>query len=199
MLTVNITYPPTNRSNLNAFMALGKPEWTRVRTRLQALLSGSDPALTEAVQAQVCVPVADVAMQLPATIGDYTDCYASRNHAVNVGTMFRGKDNALMPNWTHLPVAYHGRASSIVVSGTDARRPCGQVKATPDAEVKYMPDPRVDFELEVAVFVGKGNTWGSPMSVKEAKDKFCDKGIGVASGVFFFFFFFFFFFVFQKN
>lgn len=106
-------------------------------------------------------------------IGDYTDFYASREHATNVGTIFRGKDNALQPNWLHLPVGYHGRASSVVNSGKPVRRPCGQLAADAKDLTKgsvYGPCRLLDYELEMGVFVGSGNELGEPIDVKEADD-----------------------------
>ena len=109
-------------------------------------------------------------MQLPARIGDYTDFYSSYHHAHNVGTMLRGPENALMPNWKWLPVAYHGRASSIVVSGTEVRRPHGQTKP-PDASAPvFGPSKSLDFELETAFFIGPGNPLGQPVSIDQAED-----------------------------
>ncbi|EOD08710.1 hypothetical protein EMIHUDRAFT_124936, partial [Emiliania huxleyi CCMP1516] len=109
-------------ATLNAFMAQPRAQWLAVRAALTQLLArdGADPALRESAELRrrCLVPRAEVAMHLPAAIGDYTDFYSSREHATNVGVMFRGKDNALQPNWLHLPVGYHGRASSVVVSGT---------------------------------------------------------------------------------
>jgi fumarylacetoacetase len=111
----------------------------------------------------------EVAMHLPAEIGDYTDFYSSREHATNVGIMFRGPENALMPNWLHLPVAYHGRASSIVVSGTPVRRPKGQLK--PDDQPPVFGASRLlDFELEMGFFVGPGNDLGTSIKADEAGD-----------------------------
>jgi fumarylacetoacetase len=109
-------------------------------------------------------------MHLPAEIGDYTDFYSSREHATNVGTMLRGPDNALMPNWLHLPVAYHGRASSIVVSGTPVRRPCGQSKPEKADAPVFGPSRSLDFELEVAAFIGPGNDLGRAIPIAEARD-----------------------------
>jgi len=106
---------------------------------------------------------------LPATIGDYTDFYSSREHATNVGTMFRGAENALMPNWLHLPVGYHGRSSSVVISGTDLVRPKGQIKPD-DAPLYFGPSQLLDFELEMAVFVGPGNKLGQPIPISEAEN-----------------------------
>ncbi|HQY88986.1 MAG TPA: fumarylacetoacetase, partial [Tepidisphaeraceae bacterium] len=112
----------------------------------------------------------DVRMLLPAAIGDYTDFYSSREHATNVGIMFRGKENALMPNWLHLPVGYHGRASSIVVSGTDLHRPMGQTKADEAAAPTFGPSKSVDFELEMGFFIGPGNSLGESISTHRAMD-----------------------------
>ena len=110
-------------------------------------------------------------MHLPAKIGDYTDFYSSKNHAYNVGVMFRGPNNALQPNWLHLPVGYHGRASSIVVSGTDVIRPRGQAKL-PDKEAPFFTEcKRLDFELEMGAFLGgKLNKMGHPIKVTEAEN-----------------------------
>jgi len=118
--------------------------------------------------------MADVQMHLPATIGDYTDFYSSREHATNVGTMFRGPDNALQPNWLHLPVGYHGRSSSVVISGTDVVRPAGQLQAHPTDDKQgsvYGACKLLDFELEMAFFVGGGgNPLGQPLSMADAED-----------------------------
>jgi fumarylacetoacetase len=112
---------------LNPFMAAGRPAWREVRQTLTRLLSADEPMLRDnaKVRDRALVPMSSVDMLLPAHIGDYTDFYSSREHATNVGIMFRGKENALMPNWLHLPVAYHGRASSIVVSGDRSAPPAG--------------------------------------------------------------------------
>ena len=111
--------------------ALGHSAWREARGRLTKLLSSDEPTLRDdaGVRKAAFHPLSRVEMLLPAAIGDYTDFYSSREHATNVGVMFRGPDNALQPNWLHLPVGYHGRSSSVVVSGTDVRRPMGQTKA----------------------------------------------------------------------
>jgi fumarylacetoacetase len=157
---------------LNAFLALGRPVWRKTREILQHLLAEEtrtlrdDPALRErAFHRQ-----AEVTMQLPARIGDYTDFYSSYHHAFNVGTMFRGPENALMPNWKWLPIAYHGRASSIVVSGTDVRRPRGQIKPPDAAAPVFSPSRALDFELETAFFIGSPNELGYPVPIAEAVD-----------------------------
>lgn len=162
--------PIFNRPALNAFMAVGPEAWSAVRGRLQDLLAaGGDPALreSESVLAQALLPVEAVRMHLPAQIGDYTDFYSSRQHATNVGVMFRGPENALMPNWLHLPVGYHGRASSVVVSGTPVPRPSGQQKPD-DGPPVFGPSKLLDIELELGFFVGPGNRLGEPIPVAEA-------------------------------
>ena len=106
---------------------------------------------------------------MPVKIGDYTDFYASKDHATNVGIMFSGKDNALMPNWTHLPVGYHGRASSVVLSGTNVKRPIGQTKPqNVDAPI-FGPCKQLDFELEMGFLIGTGNKLGDPISIEQAE------------------------------
>eukprot|EP00741_Cyanophora_paradoxa_P012607 tig00020614_g12182.t1 len=157
---------------LNAFMALGRPAWKEARATITRLLSSDCPTLRDnaALRARALVPLSEAAMQLPAAIGDYTDFYSSREHATNVGIMFRGKDNALQPNWLHLPVGYHGRASSIVVSGTDIPRPRGQTKADTAPAPSHGPAKTMDFELEMGFFVGPGNALAEPIPVDRALD-----------------------------
>jgi fumarylacetoacetase len=177
------SHPPPSLSvqpTLNAFMALGRPAWRAVRARLQSLFAaegevGADSSLRSnaALRAVVLRDVTTVAMQLPATVGDYTDFYSSRDHAHNVGVMIRGPANALQPNWTWLPVGYHGRASSIVVSGTPFKRPCGQQQtdpADPSKGAVYGPSKRMDFELEVGTWIGKGNALGDAIPLGETEE-----------------------------
>jgi len=158
--------------SLNRFMALGRSAWRRVRQRLQELLSGDEPALrdNEDLRRRAFYRQDGVIMRLPAEIGDYTDFYASREHATNVGILFRGKENALMPNWLHLPVGYHGRASSVVVSGTDVRRPFGQIRLPGSPSPVFSPSRQMDFELELGWFIGPGNPLGEPIDVDRAED-----------------------------
>ncbi|KAH0954473.1 hypothetical protein HN011_011212 [Eciton burchellii] len=140
---------------LNNFMSLGRPAWLEARSKLQELLSADNHTLQNAkIQSKVFVAQEDAIMHLPAKIGDYTDFYSSINHATNIGIMFRGKENPLLPNWKHLPVAYHGRASSIVVSGTPIRRPYGQMLPVDGASPVFGPCRLMDFELEVGTFIG---------------------------------------------
>jgi fumarylacetoacetase len=157
---------------LNAFLALGPPAWRKAREVIQNLLSSATATLRDnaALRARAFHARNEVSMQLPARIGDYTDFYSSYHHAHNVGTMLRGPENALMPNWKWLPVAYHGRASSIVVSGTDVRRPHGQTK-TPEATApSFGPSRSFDYELESAFLIGPGNALGSSIPVDKATD-----------------------------
>jgi fumarylacetoacetase len=158
--------------SLNAFMALGRPAWKKARDILQHLLSAETATLRDnaELRARLFHKQGEVTMQLPARIGDYTDFYSSYHHAHNVGTMLRGPDNALMPNWKWLPVAYHGRASSIVVSGAEVKRPRGQTKAPDASSPVYGPSKSLDFELETAFFIGPGNSLGQPVSIDHAED-----------------------------
>lgn len=163
-------------STLNAFMGCEAARWRAVRSRLTALLTrGGADALPEALHPKLLVPRSEATMHLPAAIGDYTDFYSSREHATNVGIMFRGKDNALQPNWLHLPVGYHGRASSVVVSGTPVVRPKGQLqldKADPTKGTEHAACRLLDFELEMGFFVGgPPNPLGRPVTMEEAPDR----------------------------
>jgi fumarylacetoacetase len=157
---------------LNDFLALGRPAWREARAAVSRLLRRDEPALRDNadLRASALVRAADVELLLPVEIGDYTDFYSSREHATNVGVMMRGPDNALQPNWLHLPVAYHGRASSVVVSGTDVRRPKGQMKADDAPAPTFGPTRSLDFELEMGFFVGPGNALGQPIPVEQAPD-----------------------------
>lgn len=157
---------------LNDFMALGHHAWSEVRMRLQELLSVNNAEIrgNPDLFSRAFVPQNTAIMHLPAEIGDYTDFYSSVHHAINVGTMFRGKDNALMPNWKHLPVGYHGRASSVVVSGTPIRRPLGQTRPDETKPPVFGPCRLMDYELEMAFFTGPGNKLGQPIPVEKAHE-----------------------------
>lgn len=159
-------------SVLNGFMSLGQPAWSEARQVIQKLLSKDESTLRDNTELrQRClIERSQVTMHLPANIGDYTDFYSSREHATNVGTMFRGKENALMPNWLHLPVGYHGRSSSVVVSGTPIHRPTGQQRPDDKNPPVFGPCKLLDIELEMAFFVGPGNVQGQPVSVKTAQE-----------------------------
>jgi fumarylacetoacetase len=154
-----------NEPSLNKFMSAGKHVWQEIRGRLTMLLSSDKPPLKK----EAMHLIKDVKLHLPVQIGDYTDFYASREHATNVGTMFRGKENALMPNWLHLPVGYHGRASSVVLSNTDVIRPRGQV-AVKDSPPEFVASRQLDFELEMGFFVGKENGLGEPINIEDAHE-----------------------------
>jgi fumarylacetoacetase len=157
---------------LNPFLALGREVWEQTRVEISRLLRHDTRDLRDQSElaGAALVPQAEVTMELPAEVGDYTDFYSSRDHAANVGAMFRGPDKALNPNWLHLPVAYHGRASSLVVSGTDLHRPWGQsLPANAQAPV-FGPSRSLDFELEVGAFIGPGNPLGRPIPIARAED-----------------------------
>uniref|UniRef100_A0A8C2J6Q1 Fumarylacetoacetase n=1 Tax=Cyprinus carpio TaxID=7962 RepID=A0A8C2J6Q1_CYPCA len=157
---------------LNAFMALGYDAWREARKCLQMLLAADESTLRDDVslRSRAFVQQSSAMMHLPAEIGDYTDFYSSRDHATNVGIMFRGKENALMPNWLRLPVGYHGRASSVVVSRTPIRRPRGQMRPDAAQPPIFGPSKQLDIELEMAFFVGKGNKLGEPIPVEKAHE-----------------------------
>lgn len=158
--------PAFNNPGWNDFMALGREAWAALRTRLMALLAeGSNE---QATTLKLLVPQAEATMHMPLEVSEYTDFYAGRNHAINVGTMFRGAENALPPNWLHIPIGYNGRASSVVVSGTDIRRPWGQLKGQNDALPRFAPCARFDIELEMGAIVGTASD--GPITVQEADD-----------------------------
>jgi fumarylacetoacetase len=157
---------------LNPFMALGPKVWSRTRARISELLRHDNPELrdNEELRRNALVPMAEVKLHMPIEVAGYTDFYSSREHATNVGVMFRGKDNALQPNWLHMPIGYNGRASTVVVSGTKVRRPRGQLKP-PSAEVpSFGPCKRLDFELEMAVVVGQASPIGEMLTENEAEE-----------------------------
>jgi fumarylacetoacetase len=160
-------------SDLNPLLAHGRQGTRKLRQRLSDLLTGTDPRLRNDadLRSKAFVDITTVRMHLPVHIGDYTDFYSSRQHAYNVGCMFRDPANALLPNWLHLPVGYHGRASSIVVSGTPIRRPMGQYKPAPDAPPVFGPTRQLDMELEVAFITYEGNALGDRISTADAEDR----------------------------
>ncbi|MEQ8359257.1 MAG: fumarylacetoacetase [Cytophagales bacterium] len=159
-------------SVLNPFIAQGRDHWTATRKRLIELFrkENEDLKKNKDHQKAILVKVEDAEMGMPVEVPDYTDFYSSIEHATNVGIMFRGKENALMPNWKHLPVGYHGRASSIVVSGTPIHRPKGQTKAD-DADIpSFGPSKLFDFELEMAFITGVNTDLGESIPVEKAED-----------------------------
>ena len=157
---------------LNPMIARGKQATRELRNRLVKLLDASRPDLRDKEHhvGQILVPQSEAAMHLPVEIGDYTDFYSSEDHARNVGKMFRDPENALLPNWKHLPVGYHGRASSIVVSGTPLKRPHGQMRPDPTAPPTFGPSRLLDFELEMAFITYPGKPLGDPIAMAEAED-----------------------------
>ena len=164
--------PYFDKPTLNAFIDSGRDNWTKARSTIQALLSSDSDTLRDNtdLQKKALFKQADVTMHLPVHVPGFTDFYSSKEHATNVGTMFRDPSNALMPNWTEMPVGYNGRASTVIVSGTDVIRPSGQLKPNPDERPIFSPCKRLDFELETAFVVGRGNNIGQPIAVDEAND-----------------------------
>lgn len=155
---------------INDLMALGKDKTRAIRNRISVFMREEDSFMASAKAHRFLYPVSDCEMLLPVKVGDYTDFYSSEEHATNVGTMFRDPDNALLPNWKHLPVGYHGRASSIVVSGTPIHRPTGQtIPADSDTPV-FGPCKLLDFELEMGFVVGGETRLGQRISTKDAEE-----------------------------
>jgi fumarylacetoacetase len=157
--------------SLNAFMALGPDVWSKTRARISELLRHDNPELrdNDELRRLALVPMADVELHLPFAVAGYTDFYSSKEHATNVGVMFRGKDNALQPNWLHMPIGYNGRASTVVVSGTQVRRPRGQLKPPTADAPSFSPCKRLDFELEMGVVIGQPSTMGEMLTEAQAE------------------------------
>ncbi len=160
-----------DRPVLNDFIALGQPVWQATREQISLLLREDDARLRDdaALRARALVPMRQAVMHLPVTIGGYTDFYSSKEHATNVGSMFRDPANALLPNWLHLPVGYNGRVSSVIISGTDIRRPMGQVKPPNAESPSFARCAKLDFELETAFIVGANTSLGEPVTVDQAE------------------------------
>ena len=154
--------------SLNDFIALGKSITVKVRELIQTELCYENSVLKS--HPSVFIKQSSVQMHLPVKVGDYTDFYSSIEHATNIGTMFRDPDNALLPNWKHLPVGYHGRASSIIVSGENVHRPKGQVVLAPNTAPVFQASVRVDFELEMGFIIGKPTKLGDSLSTDAADD-----------------------------
>ncbi|RVX67905.1 Fumarylacetoacetase [Exophiala mesophila] len=176
--SLNIDTSVFAKSTLNDFAALGRPVHRSVRRYLQDVFAENTSVAqvlksNTALQEKALIKRDQVTMHLPFQIGDYTDFYAGKNHAFNVGCLFRGPDNALQPNYTHLPVGYHGRASSVVVSGTPITRPNGQTLDNPAATPKvpvFGPSKRLDIELELGAFVSTPNAMGKNVNIADAAD-----------------------------
>jgi fumarylacetoacetase len=160
------------QDSLNDFIADGRKTWRLVRNRIAEVFDAENPSLrnNEKHKEVIIFDVNEVEMLLPVDVGDYTDFYSSKEHATNVGVMFRGKENALMPNWLHMPIGYHGRSSSIVISGTPIHRPYGQTLPLGETQPVFAPSQRVDMELETAFITTAANHLGQPISVDEAED-----------------------------
>jgi fumarylacetoacetase len=155
--------------SLNQLMGLGRQYWSDLRLQISRLLASGSPLYQPRLGEQILVPMAEAELLVPAHIGDYSDFYASIHHATNVGSMFR-PDNPLLPNYKWIPIGYHGRASSIVPSGSPVRRPRGQIK-NPEADVPvYAPSRALDYESEIGCFVGAGNPLGEPVRLDQAED-----------------------------
>lgn len=168
---INLPVGIFNRPFLNDFIRLGKPITNQVRIRLQeAAQIGNTLDIVSNAHSDLLIDADKVDMLLPIVIGDYTDFYSSREHATNVGMMFRDPANALLPNWLHLPVGYHGRSSSIVVSGTDIKRPSGQIMPPGADTPVFSKTKRLDFELEMAFVIGKDTELGTSIDISDAED-----------------------------
>jgi fumarylacetoacetase len=157
--------------SLHPLLEAGRPAWTALRARLSALLETSNREIRDepGLAAQTLIPISDVELLVPIRPGDYVDFYSSLQHATNLGRLFRPDGDPLLPNWRHIPIGYHGRSSSVVVSGTPIRRPHGQLKA-PDEPPRWGPTERLDIELEVGFITGDANTLGEPVPIDSAED-----------------------------
>ncbi|MFZ9500184.1 MAG: fumarylacetoacetase [Beijerinckiaceae bacterium] len=157
--------------SLNALIASGGYSWSIARRHVSQLLRHDNPKLRDdkALRARALIPRSEARMRLPIEVAGYTDFYSSREHATNVGTMFRGKDNALNENWLWMPIGYNGRASSVIVSGEKVRRPKGQIKGPDFAQPMFGPSRRLDIELEMGVIVGADTKLGETLSVEQAQ------------------------------
>lgn len=158
-----------NKETLNDFLKLGKPIWRQVRDRIAEIFD-SNNVMDESHKTVVLSKIDEVEMLMPVKVGDYTDFYSSRQHAYNIGCMFRDPNNALLPNWLHIPVGYHGRASSIILSGTNIYRPKGQQLPNDSDLPLFGPSKLLDFELEMAFITGQGKNLGETISTQEADD-----------------------------
>jgi len=168
---LKLAEPVFDMPRLNDFIALGRPVWREIRMQLSALFEASQAALRddETLRRRALVPLATATLHLPVEIPGYTDFYSSKEHATNVGTMFRDPKNALLPNWLEMPIGYNGRASSVVVSGTAVRRPNGQLKLPDQERPVFAACRKLDIELETGFIVGQGNALGEPISADDAE------------------------------
>jgi fumarylacetoacetase len=163
--------PVFNKPALNDFIALGQSVWRSTRAQISLLLRDDHARLRDdaELRASALIPMHEAIMHLPIMVSGYTDFYSSKEHATNVGSMFRDPANALLPNWLHLPVGYNGRASSVVVSGTEIRRPMGQMKPPSAEQPLFAACAKLDFELETAFIVGANTALGESVSVNREK------------------------------
>ena len=157
--------------SLNAFMLQGAKVWSQTRARISELLRADHPELrdNDELRKLALVPMREARLHLPIAVSGYTDFYSSKEHATNVGVMFRGKDNALQPNWLHMPIGYNGRASTVVVSGTKVKRPRGQLKSPNADSPGFGPCRRLDFELEIGVVIGQPSAMGQMLDEAQAE------------------------------
>jgi len=170
LLTHTRTGPVFGTGVLNPFMALGADVWDQTRSAIADLLDATNPTLRDDADLRkaAVVPMAGAQMHLPFYVRSFTDFYASKEHATNVGSMFRDPQNALMPNWRHMPIGYNGRASTVVVSGTEIHRPMGQVKGADDPAPRFAPTQKLDIELELGAVVGTPSTMGQRVTTRQA-------------------------------
>ncbi len=161
-----------SQDTLNKFISEGKTTWRAVRNRISEIFDKENHSLQDKEEDKkiILFSTDEIEMQLPAQIGDYTDFYSSKEHATNVGTMFRDPENALLPNWLHIPVGYHGRSSTIIPSGTPIKRPLGQTFPKGAEKPVFGPSRLVDFELEMAFITGNANVLGEPVPIDKAED-----------------------------
>ena len=158
--------------SINPFMALGPGAWSSTRVRISELLRHDNPTLRDdrQLRQRALVPLSEATLHLPIEVAGYTDFYSSREHATNVGSMFRDKSNPLLPNWLHIPLGYNGRASTVVVSGTEIHRPRGQIKSPTALLPSFGPCKRLDFELEMGVVIGQPTSMGDMLNEQQAEN-----------------------------
>jgi len=157
-------------TSLNPFLALGRSAWESTLARIDRLVT----------RGAEFIPLEQATTHLPFVVGDYVDFYSSLEHATNLGRLFRPDAEPLLPNWRHLPVGYHGRSGTVVISGTPVVRPCGQTKGPDDDEVRFGPTRRLDIELELGFVVGVGSTLGEPVGSAGGGGRRCRAAHGMA-------------------